>query len=119
MDLSYSEKEEAFREKVREFLRTNLPPGWGSNSSIGRSGAAEVEFLRDWQRKLYDHGLLGLEWPREFGGQDASLVQSAIFGEEQARAHAPHPLNVVGLFLTGPTILAHGTEEQKRRHLRK
>ncbi|HKD68992.1 MAG TPA: acyl-CoA dehydrogenase [Candidatus Binataceae bacterium] len=119
MDLNYSAQEEAFRQRVRDFLKASLPQGWGSPGYIASKGDAYVDFLRGWQRRLYDHGLLGLEWPREFGGQDASLVQSAIFGEEQARAHAPHPLNVVGLFLTGPTILAHGTEEQKRRHLRK
>src|SRR5215831_13381505 len=119
MDLSYSEKEEAFREKVREFLRTNLPPGRGSNSSIGRSGAAEVEFLRDWQRKLYDHGLLGLEWPREYGGQGASLIEKAIFNEEMAKCRAPYPLNIIGLVNAGNTLIGHGTEAQKKRYLPK
>lgn len=119
MDLSYSPREEAFRERVRGFMRANLPPGWGSPGYAAPTGDAYIEFLRDWQRRLYDHGLLGLEWPREFGGQDASLTQSAIFGEEEARAHAPQPLNIVGLFLTGPTLLAHGTSEQKERHLSK
>ncbi len=119
MDLTYAEPEEHFRERVRGFLRANLPPGWGSPGYVAPRGDAAVDFLRDWQRRLYDNGLLGLEWPREYGGQDATLVHSAIFGEEQARARAPQPLNVVGVYLAGPTLLAHGTEQQKHRHLRR
>lgn len=119
MDLSYSEEEEAFRAKVREFLRTNLPPGWRTNSYVQRSGAAEIEFLREWQRKLYEHGLLGLEWPREYGGQGASLIEKAIFNEEMAKLRAPYPLNIIGLVNAGNTIIAHGTEAQKKRYLPK
>jgi alkylation response protein AidB-like acyl-CoA dehydrogenase len=119
MDLSYSEQEEAFREKVREFLRANLPPGWGSSGHPRRTGAEEIEFLREWQRKLYDQGLLGLEWPREYGGQGASLIEKAIFNEEMARCRAPYPLNIIGLVNAGNTIIAHGTEEQKKRYLPK
>jgi alkylation response protein AidB-like acyl-CoA dehydrogenase len=118
MDLSYSPAQEEFRQRVRAFMRANLPPGWGSPGYVPPKGDAFLEFQRNWQRRLYDAGLLGLEWPKEYGGQGASLVESAILGEEQAHAHAPQPLNLVGLFLTGPTLLAHGTEEQKRRHLR-
>jgi alkylation response protein AidB-like acyl-CoA dehydrogenase len=118
MDLSYSPAQEEFRQRVRAFMRANLPSGWGSPGHVPPKGDAFLEFQRNWQRRLYDAGLLGLEWPKEYGGQGASLVESAILGEEQAHAHAPQPLNLVGLFLTGPTLLAHGTEEQKRRHLR-
>ena len=76
MDLNYSAQEEAFRQRVRDFLKASLPQGWGSPGYIASKGDAYVDFLRGWQRRLYDHGLLGLEWPREFGGQDACLVQS-------------------------------------------
>ncbi len=119
MDLNDGSQEAAFRRRARDFIRANLPDGWGTPDYILPKGDAYLEFLRDWQRRLYEGGFLGLEWPKEYGGQDAGLVEAAIFGEEQARARAPQPLNVVGLFLTGPTLLAHGTEEQKRRHLRK
>ena len=119
MDLSYSEKEEAFREKVREFLWTNLPPGWGNSGHVRRTGAAEIEFLRDWQRKLYEHGLLGLEWPREYGGQGATLIEKAIFNEEMAKHRAPYPLNIIGLVNAGNTLISHGTEAQKKRYLPK
>jgi alkylation response protein AidB-like acyl-CoA dehydrogenase len=119
MDLSYSEKEEAFREKVREFLRINLPPGWGVSGHPRHTGEDEIEFLREWQRKLYDNGMLGLEWPREYGGQGASLIEKAIFNEEMAKCRAPYPLNIIGLVNAGNTIIVHGTEAQKKRYLPK
>jgi alkylation response protein AidB-like acyl-CoA dehydrogenase len=119
MDLSYSPAEESFREKVRSFLQANLPPGWGTKSYVQRTGDAQIEFLRDWQRKLYNGGLLGLEWPKEYGGQGASLIQKAIFNEEMAKFRAPYPLNIIGLINAGNTIIIHGTEEQKKRYLPK
>jgi alkylation response protein AidB-like acyl-CoA dehydrogenase len=116
MDLNYSPEEEQFRQRVRDFLKANLPPGWGTP---GRPRDESVEFLREWQRKLFENGFLGLTWPRKYGGQEASLIKSAIFAEEIARHRAPSPLNALGLTLAGPTILVHGTEEQKDRYVRK
>jgi alkylation response protein AidB-like acyl-CoA dehydrogenase len=117
MDLSYSPQEERFRENVRAFLEANLPLGWGTVGYAAPKGEAQIEFLRDWQRKLYEHGLLGLEWPTQYGGQGATLVEKAIFNEEMAKCRAPYPLNIIGLVNAGQTIIAHGTEEQKRRYL--
>jgi alkylation response protein AidB-like acyl-CoA dehydrogenase len=118
MDLSFSSAEERIRERVQQFLRENLPPGWGKGG--GRpAGMSQVEFLKDWQRRLYDNGFLGMAWPKEYGGQGASQVEMAIFNEEVARFRAPGPLNVLGLSMAGPTIITHGTEEQKKRYLPK
>jgi len=119
MDLSYNAAEEAFRERVRSFLEANLPAGGGTKSYVQRTGDAQIEFLRAWQRKLYDAGLLGLEWPKEYGGQGASLIQKAIFNEEMAKFRAPYPLNIIGLINAGNTIIVHGTQEQKKRYLPK
>ena len=119
MDLSYSPEEERFREKVRSFLKANLPAGWDAGSNFQRTGDAQIEFLRDWQRKLYEAGLLGLEWPREYGGQGASLIEKAIFNEEMAKFRAPFPLNIIGLINAGSTLIVHGTEVQKKRYLPK
>ncbi len=118
MDLSYGPEEERFRERVKAFFQTNLPKGWGT-SDFGSMGRDEVQFLRDWQRKLYENGFLGMSWPKEYGGQGASAIEMAIFNEEAAKVRAPSPLNVLGLSLAGPTIIAHGTPEQKSRHLAK
>ncbi|HZP46479.1 MAG TPA: acyl-CoA dehydrogenase [Candidatus Binataceae bacterium] len=117
MDLSYSPEEERFRERVRRFFATNLPPGWTEGKRP--PGVAGIEFLRDWQRRLYDNGFLGMAWPKEYGGQGASQVEMAIFNEESARVRAPGALNVIGLSMVGPTIITHGTPEQKERYLAK
>ncbi|HEY2105482.1 MAG TPA: acyl-CoA dehydrogenase [Candidatus Binataceae bacterium] len=118
MDLTYGPEEERFRARVKAFLQDHLPKGWGT-SDFGSIGRDEVEFLREWQRKLYANGFLGMSWPKEYGGQGASAIEMAIFNEEAAKLRAPSPLNVLGLSLAGPTIIAHGTPEQKSRHLAK
>ena len=118
MDLSFSPEEERFRQRVRKFLQDNLPSDWGKGG--GRpAGMSPLDFLRDWQRRLYENGFLGMSWPKEYGGQGASQIEMAIFNEETARLRAPGPLNVLGLSMAGPTIITHGTDTQKKRFLPK
>jgi alkylation response protein AidB-like acyl-CoA dehydrogenase len=118
MDLSFSPDEERFRQRVQKFLRDNLPAGWGKGGARP-PGMSQLDFFKDWQRRLHDNGFLGMAWPKEYGGQGASQVEMAIFNEEVARFRAPGPLNVLGLSMAGPTIITHGTEEQKKRYLPK
>jgi alkylation response protein AidB-like acyl-CoA dehydrogenase len=118
MDLSFSPEQEEFRAKVQAFLRDNLPTGWGQ-AGFRPEGMSMTEFLRDWQRRLYEGGFLGMAWPKEFGGQGASQIEMAIFNEEIARVRAPAPLNVLGLTMAAPTIITYGTDEQKKRYLTK
>ena len=75
--------------------------------------------MRGWQETLYRAGWCGLTWPRQYGGQGAGLVEQVIYDEEMARAQAPELINKVGVNNVGPTLIAHGTEEQKRRFLSK
>jgi len=119
MDFSFSAEEEHFRQDLREWLKNNLPPGWGTSAFKGPKGDERIQFLRDWQRNLHAGGYLGLSWPKEYGGRGASMIELAIFNEEMARVEAPGPLNVLGLSMAGPTIIVHGTEEQKKRYLLK
>jgi alkylation response protein AidB-like acyl-CoA dehydrogenase len=109
-DLSPSEKE--FRDQVRGWLKANKPPA-------DRDGDMKtfIENRRAWQRTLYDAGYVGLTWPREFGGQGRSFMDQLIFNDEMILAHAPEPINVIGLGMGGPVVIAHGTEEQKKRYL--
>jgi len=95
--------EEAFRAEVREWLAANLPTQPGT----------------EWSRKMYDAGYAGLTWPGEYGGRGAPYTHQAIVLEEFARAEAPQHMNVIALGMAGPTIMAHGTEEQKQRYLAK
>ena len=73
--------------------------------------------MREWSRKLYEAGYAGLTWPKEYGGEGAPPSFQAILYEELAAAQAPAHIGVIGLSMAGPTIIAHGTEEQKARYL--
>ncbi|MFI5367143.1 MAG: acyl-CoA dehydrogenase family protein [Candidatus Binatia bacterium] len=120
MDLSFTSQQAAFRMRLRRWLAEHLPPGWGTDGFLPFGNyEEEVAFLRDWQSKLHRGGWCGLAWPREYGGGGATLVEQAIFNEEMARAQAPEMIGKVGINNVGPTLIAHGTEEQKRRFLPK
>src|SRR5207244_7703473 len=83
------------------------------------SRAGGFSFPRAWRRRLHAAGFVGLLWPRQYGGRGARPTAQAILNEELARARAPQLLNRVGVNNTGPTLIAHGTEAQKRRYLPK
>ncbi len=116
MDLRDSPDEAAFRGQVRGWLEENLP----DELRGGRSGEQRFEgIVREWSRKLHEAGYAGLTWPKEYGGGGAPYSYQAILLEESALAEAPGHIGVIGLGMAGPTIIAHGTEEQKRRYLPK
>ena len=110
MDLSFTTEEQQFAAEAREWLADNYesPPAFNDDE-------AEIEWGRQWQAAMAAERWVGVHWPREFGGREASPVQVAIFNMEYARARAPQPVNRVGINLAGPTLLAHGTDDQKRR----
>jgi alkylation response protein AidB-like acyl-CoA dehydrogenase len=120
MDLRFSAEDEAFRLRLRAWLRESMPHDWCGDAGSGfASYEAEVAFLREWQATLYRAGWCGLSWPKEYGGAGATFVQQAIYNEEMARAQAPELINKVGINNVGPTLIRYGTEEQKRRFLSK
>lgn len=119
MDLSDSPEQAEFRAKARQWLERNKPRNIEERGFALAIDDETVKRLTEWQRKLYDGGYLGISWPAEYGGQGKTIIESAIFNEEAARARAPAPLNELGLSMGGPTILEHGTEEQKRRYIKK
>jgi alkylation response protein AidB-like acyl-CoA dehydrogenase len=114
MDLTFSEKETAFRDELRQWLADNPPP---PEPAADRGEDAHYKWRRDWQRQLYDAGWAAPQWPSAYGGRDASLTQSAIYFEELGRARVPMAANVLGLLLGGPTLMVWGTDEQKERYL--
>jgi alkylation response protein AidB-like acyl-CoA dehydrogenase len=117
MDLNQTPSERQFRDEFRAWLKTNLPPEWTGGGLNSEERGAYVDYLRQWQRKLYEGGWAGISWPKEFGGRGASLMEQAIFQEEMARANAPQLIGTIGLSLVGPTIIAMGTDEQKAKYL--
>src|SRR6266545_2781614 len=115
MELRDTPQEAAFRAEVRAWIAENLPDELRGH----RGGAARFEgsAMREWSRRLSDAGYAGLTWPKEYGGSGAPYSHQAILFEEVARAEAPSHLGVIGLGMAGPTIMAHGTDEQKSRYL--
>ena len=117
MDFHDTPDEAAFRKELRAWISDNLPDGW--RESAPTSGRMDESVSREWSKRLYDAGYAGLTWPKEYGGQDAPYTHQAIFLEESARAETPEHIGVIGLGMAGPTIIAHGTDEQKSAHLSK
>ena len=114
MDLRDTPAEAQFRAGLRAWLAANLT---GELQGLRGGSRRFEEFGREWSRKLYDAGYIGLTWPEEHGGQGAPYSHQAIFLEEMARAEAPGHIGVIGLGMAGPTISVHGTEAQKARYL--
>ena len=114
MDLRFSPEDEQYRLKLRTWLETNMP-----TEAPPSDQDADFAFRRVWQRKLYDGGWVGINWPKEYGGQGATLLQQVIYAQEMTRARAPQPANGLGIGIVGPTLMEHGTETQKQRFIPK
>jgi alkylation response protein AidB-like acyl-CoA dehydrogenase len=113
MDLADTPEQEGFRKQVRSWLKDNVPreppPSYDTREGF--------EARRAWERKLHDAGYAGLHWPAEYGGRGADVVTQAIFEEEYFLADGPSRITIIGQNLMGPTLIVHGTEEQKKRWL--
>jgi alkylation response protein AidB-like acyl-CoA dehydrogenase len=114
VDLNDTPEQARYRARVRAWLeehRHEAPP---------RSGVLEGEYLaarRAWQGRLAEGGLAGVTWPKEVGGQGLGAIEQVIVQQEISRARVPGILDVIGVGMLGPTIIAHGTDEQKSRYL--
>jgi len=104
----------ALRDELRAWLRRHPPPDVEVAATLD-----DAEVLREWQRTLHAGGWVGIHWPVEYGGRGASVSEVAAYNEELARAHAPALLGRAGITLVGPTLLTHGTEDQRRRWMRR
>ncbi|MFI7432358.1 acyl-CoA dehydrogenase family protein [Micromonospora haikouensis] len=114
MDFADSGTDLAFRREVGDWLDKALAdvPDQEELSQDERE-----HWSRVWQDRLCAGGWAGLSWPTAHGGRGLDSLAQAIFNEEAAVRGAPYPLNGVGMMLAGPTIIAHGTDEQQARHL--
>src|SRR5215831_7952726 len=112
MDLSFTPSEEAFASDIRTWLQAHVEA-----IPTFTSAEEELDWGRQWQARLAADRWVGIHWPHEYGGRSATPVEVALYNVEYARSHAPQPVNRVGINLAGPTLLAHGTDEQKQRWL--
>jgi alkylation response protein AidB-like acyl-CoA dehydrogenase len=112
MDLTLAPTEERFAAEARDWLAANVEP-----TPVFDSLDDEIEWNRAWQARCAADRWVGIAWPTEVGGRGATPVEVALFNMEYARAGAPQPVNRVGINLTGPTLLAHGSPAQQDRWL--
>jgi alkylation response protein AidB-like acyl-CoA dehydrogenase len=119
LDLRFGAEHEAFRAEAREWLTERLDGPFAGVRGRGGPGDEDacVEERREWERELGAGGWIGLSWPKQYGGREASLLEQVVFYEEYARAGGPGRVGIVGEGLLGPTIVHFGTDEQKRRFL--
>ena len=114
MEFKFTAEDEEFRTELRAFMKTELPDPW--------EGAGRYPEDDDWdlnqviRQKMAEKGWLTMHWPEEYGGQNASPVKSAIYNEEIAYMRAPGR-DIFGVRMLGPTLMIHGSEEQKKTHL--
>jgi alkylation response protein AidB-like acyl-CoA dehydrogenase len=115
VDLNDTPEQAEFRTRVRGWLADNTADAPPSTGDSGDS--AYIDSRRAWQRKLAENGLAGLTWPKEFGGQGLGPIEQVIVNQEIAAAGAPGILDVIGIGMLGPCLIAHGTDEQKEKYL--
>ncbi len=121
MDFRDTSEEAAFRQEVREFLQKELPDrfkGIGMLEGGGGRGDLRSRFdeMREWRKKLAETGWIAPAWPKEYGGAGFSVMQQFIMNEELAENRAPQ-VGGMGVSMIGPTLIIHGSEEQKKEHL--
>ena len=123
MDLDDSPEEAAFRAEVRAWLSGNARPRTGAGVTPTGSNdhasaiADRLAEARAWQRSLFDGGWAGITLPKEFGGRDGTTMQQFIFSEEQRNFDVTAGALSVAVQMVAPTLLAHGTDEQKAAHV--
>jgi len=121
MDFNDSPEEREFRKKARAFLEQHLEPLGADESPSGlgeREDAAAIQRAKDWQATKFDHGWAVLTWPKEYGGQEMGRLEASVFAQEEARFKTPPPIYGIGHGMLGPTIMTHGTQEQKDRFVK-
>ncbi|MFL5820699.1 MAG: acyl-CoA dehydrogenase family protein [Solirubrobacteraceae bacterium] len=118
MDLNDTPEQGEYRARVRSWLeqhRDQAPVLRGRKRTADQDEAVAAH--RAWQRMLAEAGFVGVTWPKEYGGQGLGPLEQVVVNQEINRAGLPGILDAIGVGMLGPTIIAHGTEEQKQRYL--
>jgi acyl-CoA dehydrogenase len=122
MNFEDTPQEAAFRKKARAWLEANArlrPPGEIAASPLGERESADViQKAKDWQTKKFDEGWAVLTWPKEYGGQGLGRLEAVVWGQEEAKFDVAPNIYAIGHGMLGPTIMAHGNDEQKKKYIR-
>jgi alkylation response protein AidB-like acyl-CoA dehydrogenase len=117
MDFNWTDEEEAFRQRLRNFLAATLPEDWERFSQHGPASPALTDYAKSFCGKLADEGLLTPHWPVEIGGQGLDPWHQTILAEEMWIAGEPRGGQYMNVNWIGPTLIKYGTEAQKARYL--
>jgi alkylation response protein AidB-like acyl-CoA dehydrogenase len=120
MDFEDTREEAEFRSRAHAWLAANAEPLGPDEvpAEIGERETAEViAWCKEWQAKKADAGWACLTWPKEYGGQGVAPILAVIWRQEEAKFKVPPPIYTIGHGMLGPTIMAHGTPEQKQRYI--
>jgi alkylation response protein AidB-like acyl-CoA dehydrogenase len=118
MDFRFTPEDESFRQEIRAFVAAELAPWFGDHAYNDREDSPKEhgEAARAFQRKLAARGWLTLAWPKAYGGAGAGAMQQLVYNEEMSRLRAPG-FGGMGVAMVGPTLMMHGTQEQRDRFL--
>jgi alkylation response protein AidB-like acyl-CoA dehydrogenase len=117
VDFRDSAHEAAFRAEARGFLEAHKPAKWQHPFDDDVDEEALLSGSKAWQRTLYEHGWGAILWPKDFGGRGLGPIEAIVWNQELVRLGLGESIFVVGTAMAGPTIIAHGTPEQKSRYL--
>ncbi len=117
MDFNDSPEEAAFRAEVRAFLDANARPRTSTSESAYDGAEDPVAVAKAWQKLIYDAGWACIAWPKQYGGRDATPIQSVIWNQEVSRYVTPDGMFIIGQGMCAPTLMAYATEEQKAHYL--
>jgi len=122
MDFNDTPEEAAFRAQARAWLTANAEPkdpGDAGADALNEAESGEIiRWAQEWQAKKADAGWACITWPVEFGGRGATGIQSVIWNQEESRFKTPPNIFAIGQGMLGPTIMAHGTQQQKERYIK-
>ena len=120
MDFNDTPEEAAFRAEARAFLDAHAERKTADDTTaiiIGTDDPEQIRAAQAWQALKADNGWACITWPKEFGGRGGAPIQSVIWNQEEAKSRTPPNIFTIGLGMLGPTIMAHGSDEQKARFL--
>ncbi len=117
MEFAWTPEQQAFRQRLEQFLAANLPPDWEEFSKHGPASPALTKFARGFCRKLAENGLLFPHWPREIGGEGMGPWEQQILAEVMWQWGEPRGGQYMNVNWIGPTLVKYGTEAQKARYL--